>query len=327
VRIAVRVPATSANLGPGFDCFGLALDLCNEVTIDTEAEPGVSWEGEGADELPTDGTDMVSRAIAFTLERHSRDDSPPSASPNLSETDGATGSSEWTSLEHVHPSEPMPRFALHGVNRIPLERGLGSSSAAAVAGAAIAQAWLGRTGPIAEEPVLAMLLFSAAAELEGHPDNAAAAVYGGFTVVAEAGRFPRRLDPHPSLAPVVFIPEERLATSVARGALSPTVPREDAVFNVGQAALTVVAFTQDPTMLVFALHDRLHEDARASLMPGSAEALTELRRANVPACLSGAGPSVLAFERTGHPMPAPPDGWRAIRPGIRSTGVEVVVQD
>ncbi len=118
MKVTVRVPATSANLGPGFDCFGLALDLCNEVTIDTEAEPGVSWEGEGADELPTDGSDMVSRGIATTLEQQVRH----------------------------HPGAAIPSFGMHGVNRIPLERGLGSSSAAAVAGVAIAGVLLGRGG-------------------------------------------------------------------------------------------------------------------------------------------------------------------------------------
>jgi homoserine kinase len=286
VRITVRVPATSANLGPGFDCFGLALDLCNEVTVDTEAEPGVTWEGEGADELPTDGTDMVSRAIADAARR--------------------TGFS-------------LPVFGLHGKNRIPLERGLGSSAAAAVAGAAIGSVLAGV--PVADAREAG---FDVAVALEGHADNAAAAVYGGFTVVA--GGIARRLDPHPSLAPVVFVPEDRLATSVARGELSSTVPREDAVFNVGQAALTVVAFTQDPTMLLVALRDRLHEDARAALMPRSAALLHELRSGQVPACLSGAGPSVLSFELEQHPTPAPPDGWRAIRPGIRSTGVEVLVE-
>ena len=107
MRLTARVPATSANLGPGFDCFGLALDLCNEVTIDTEAEPGVTWEGEGADELPTDGTDMVSRAMRFAEAK----------------------------IAHAHGPGifTLPPFHLHGVNRIPLARGLGSSAAAAVA--------------------------------------------------------------------------------------------------------------------------------------------------------------------------------------------------
>ena len=286
MRIAVRVPATSANLGPGFDCFGLALDLCNEVTIDTEADPGVSWQGEGADEIPTDGTDLVTRAIADAAQ---------------------------------HPEFSLPAFALRGTNRIPLERGLGSSAAAAVAGAAIGYVLAGVPAVDAAEAA-----FDNAAVLEGHADNAAAAVYGGFTVVA--GGIARRLDPHPSLAPVVLVPEERLATSAARDVLSPTVPREDAVFNVGQAALTVIAFTRDPKLLIVALQDRLHEDARAVLMPASADLLGELRSRQVPACLSGAGPSVLAFEREGHVIGELPHGWRAIRPGVRSKGVEVRVE-
>lgn len=286
MRITVRVPATSANLGPGFVCFGLALDLCNEVTVDTEAAPGVSWEGEGADELPTDGSDMVSRAIADAAQR---------------------------------PGFSLPVFALHGINRIPLERGLGSSAAAAVAGAAIGYVLAGVPAVDAVEAG-----FDVAAILEGHADNAAAAVYGGFTVVA--GGLARHLHPHPSLAPVVFVPTERLATSVARDVLSPTVPREDAVFNIGQAALTVIAFTQDPKLLIVALQDRLHEDARAALMPESADLLRELRSRQVPACLSGAGPSVLAFDGDGRPAGDPPDGWRAIRPGVRSKGVEVQVE-
>ena len=286
MRVTVRVPATSANLGPGFDCFGLALDLCNEVSVDTEAEPGVTWEGEGADELPTDGTDVVSRAIADAVQ---------------------------------HSGFSLPPLALNGINRIPLERGLGSSAAAAVAGATIGYVLAGV--PAAEAAEAA---FDVAAVLEGHADNAAAAVHGGFTVVA--GSMVRRLDPHPSLEPVVFVPEVRSATSVSREALSPTVPREDAVFNVGRAALTVIALTQDPKLLIVALRDRLHEDARGALMPGSANLLGELRGRQVPACLSGAGPSVLAFEVEGRPAGDPPDGWRAIKSGVRAAGVEVLLE-
>jgi homoserine kinase len=287
VRITVRVPATSANLGPGFDCFGLALDLCNEVTADTEGEPGVSWEGEGADELPTDGTDMVSRAIA----------------------DAAS-----------HRGFSLPDHALHGINRIPLERGLGSSAAAAVAGAAIGYVLAGVPAADAAEAG-----FDVAAVLEGHADNAAAAVSGGFTMVA--GRTVRRLEPHPSLLPVVFVPEERLPTSAARDALSPTVSREDAVFNIGHAALVVVALTEgDVDLLLVALHDRLHERVRAAMIPEVASLIDDLRHREVPACLSGAGPSILAFERDGYVVGDPPVGWRAIRPGVRTKGVEVDVE-
>jgi homoserine kinase len=297
VRITVRVPATSANLGPGFDCFGLALDLCNEVTVDTGGEPGVTWEGEGADELPTDGTDMVSRAIAFTVEGQR---------------------SIW------HSDVGVPAFRLQGVNQIPLERGLGSSSAAAVAGVAVAGTLLGRVG----FDYRTHTTFLYAAELEGHPDNAAPAANGGLTVVTPHG-YVHRIEVHPNLAPVVLVPERlRLPTADARSALPPSVDRRDAVFNIGHAALAVVAFERgDLDLLLVALHDRLHEDIRASLVPETARILDDLRGQQIPACLSGAGPSVLAFEREGHPMPVPPDGWRVIRPGVRATGVEVVVDD
>jgi homoserine kinase len=297
VRITVRVPATSANLGPGFDCFGLALDLCNEVTVDTEAEPGVTWEGEGARELPIDGSDMVSRAMAHALVQQRRS----------------------------QPDAELPAVALHGVNRIPLERGLGSSSAAAVAGIALVQAWFGRIGPAGEQPLSALDVFSLAADLEGHPDNAAAATHGGFTIVAD--RVVRRLDPHPDLDPVVLVPDHlRMPTGDARSVLASAVSRQQAVFNIGHAALAVVAFTQDPTLLLVALHDRLHEDGRAELVPESASLLADLRQRQIPACLSGAGPSLLAFEREGHTVGDLPNGWRAIRPGVRAKGLEVFVE-
>jgi homoserine kinase len=295
VRVTVRVPATSANLGPGFDCFGLALDLCNEVTVDTEAQPGVSWEGEGADELPTDGSDMVSRAISHTLNQQ----------------------------HHFFPGAALPTFSLHGINRIPLERGLGSSSAAAVAGVALCRSLLGEAGG-SDDPYTT---FAYAAELEGHPDNAAPAAFGGLTVFAPGG-YVHRFEPHRDLDPVVVLPDRlRLATGEARAALSSSVDRRDAVFNIGHAALAVMAFTFEPDLLLVALRDRLHEDARGALVPESAALLDDLRHRQIPACLSGAGPSLLAFERDGHSVNDLPEGWRAIRPGVRSKGVEVQVED
>lgn len=295
MRITIRVPASAANLGPGFDCFGLALELCNEVTVDTEAEPGVTWEGEGADELPTDGSDMVSRAIAHTLEQQLQ----------------------------LHPNAELPPFSLHGVNRIPLERGLGSSSAAAVAGVTLCRTLLGEAG--GDDPYTT---FAYAAELEGHPDNAAPATFGGLTVFASGSAYVHRLEPHPDLDPVVVVPDRlRSATAEARSALSRTVDRADAVYNIGHAALVVVALTREPDLLLVALHDRLHEDVRAALVPESAALLADFRQRQIPACLSGAGPSLLAFEREGEAVGDLPDGWRAIRPGVRAKGVEVVAED
>jgi len=288
VRITARVPATSANLGPGFDCFGLALDLCNEVVADTDGAPGVTWEGEGARDLPTDGTDLISRSMR-RVER----------------------------LALGTRSAPLPPFHLHGVNRIPLASGLGSSSAAAVAGAALAIA-------LADPSEIGRLeVFSAAAEIEGHPDNAAAAVFGGFTLAMPGGAV-RRLEPHPDLRPVVWIPVgERLPTAEARRALPRSVPMADAVFNAAHASLMVEALTRDPSLLGSAMRDRLHQEARLALVPAVREMFDLLGDADVPVCVSGAGPSLLAFELEGHPMPAAPQGWRVLPLPVRAMGVEV----
>jgi homoserine kinase len=296
VRVTVRVPATSANLGPGFDCFALALDLVNEVVVDTEAEPRVTWEGEGADELPTDGTDMVSRAISYTLEQQLRS----------------------------HGGVEVPTFSLHGLNRIPLERGLGSSAAAAVAGVAIADVLLrgARTGATPEDPYP---IFGYAAELEGHPDNAAAATYGGFTIVA-AG-FVHRARPHPDLFPVVLVPAHlRTGTGPARATLAGEVARRDAVFNVGHASLLAIALTREPGLLDVALRDRLHEDVRLERVPEARDLLHELRHTRqIPACVSGAGPSLLAFP-PGRDVGRLPEGWRALRVNVRTSGADVEVE-
>ena len=138
--------------------------------------------------------------------------------------------------------------------------------------------------------------------------------------------FVRRLDPHPSLQPVVLVPAVRLPTSEARAALSPRVSREDAVFNAAHAALAVEALTQDPSLLGEALQDRLHQDARLALVPAVRDAFLELRAAGIPVCVSGAGPSLLAFEVEGRTVPDPGNGWTVLRPGVRASGYEVSVE-
>jgi homoserine kinase len=291
MRITARVPATSANLGPGFDCFGLALDLCNEVVVDTDAEPGVSWEGEGADELPTDGSDMVSRAIAARV----------------------------TTMARSHPGAALPPFSLHGVNRIPLERGLGSSSAAAVAGVALADELLGTAG-FGRDP---FSTFAYAAELEGHPDNAAPATYGGLTVIAEG--VVHRLDVAAGIEPVALVPPARLATDAARRALPDSVALGDAVYNVAHGALAVQALvTGDRELLRVALHDRLHQAVRLSLVPDVREVFEDLS-GRLPVCVSGAGPSLLVFPEPGGSVPDPGDGWRVLSVPVRAAGVQVVL--
>jgi homoserine kinase len=294
MRVTARVPATSANLGPGFDCFGLALDLCNEVTADTDAEPGVEWEGEGADELPADGSDLITRTMEGVAARLGL---------------------------------ALPPVRLSAINRIPLERGLGSSSSAAVAGVVLASALLDvgiHTDPFST--------FSLAADIEGHPDNAAAAVFGGFTIASPDG-IVRRLDTHPDLHPVAIVPPERLATTEARAALAPSVPREDAVYNVAHAALVVDALTRDPSLLEGALRDRLHQDARLSLLFQRISSLDDvisvLERAHLPWCVSGAGPTLLVFDRApGADLSIASLGvssaWRILRLGVRASGFELV---
>ncbi len=287
MRFTVRVPATAANLGPGFDCFGLALELCNEVAVDTEAEPGVTWEGEGADELPIDGSDMISRAIRFA------------------QGSAADGSA-------------LPPFRLHGLNRIPLQRGLGSSSAATVAGIVAAARLLDADG-LRDRGAW----FGLAREMEGHPDNAAAAVFGGFTIAS--GEQHRRLEPHPSLRPVVLIPrDDRLSTADARAALPSSVPFDDAVRQVGATAMSVIAFTQEPTLLPEALDDRLHQAVRLALVPAARDLFHDLRATSMPVCVSGAGPTLLAFETEGHEVEDPGEGWRLIRVAPRRIGVEIL---
>ena len=291
MRLTARVPATSANLGPGFDCFGLALDLCNEITVDTEAEPGVSWEGEGADELPTDGSDLTSRAM-----RHVE------------------------ALAADTRTHPLPPLHFHGVNRIPLASGLGSSSAAAVAGVALAYTLLGLADGLHHPE----RTFSIAAEMEGHPDNAAAAVFGGFTIALPDGSV-RRLDPHPDLRPVALIPEGvRVPTAEARRVLPAVVSLDDAAFNAGHAALTAQALTTDPDRLWASMRDRLHQDVRLALVPAVREMFDRVREADIPVCVSGAGPTILAFEPRDREIPDPGEGWRALRVPVRAVGVEVV---
>lgn len=293
MRVTVRVPATSANLGPGFDAFGLALDICNEVVADTESEPGVHWEGEGSTELPTDGSDMVSRAMAAYS-------------------------------ESVADAGPLPPHRLIGRNAIPLARGLGSSAAAAVAGIVLGSVLLGEPG--AGETIDAATVAGLAARIEGHPDNAAAAALGGFTI-AQADGVLTRLDPHPDLRPVVLVPERfQLSTAEARSILSPEVARADAVWNVGHAALMVEALTRDPDLLFVAMSDRLHEDARLERLPQVKQVVEGLRADGVPVCVSGAGPSLLAFEPSGGTFAAPGEGWRVHRPQVRSLGFEVYQQ-
>jgi homoserine kinase len=279
MRLSVRVPATVANLGPGFDALALAVDVENEVEVDTEAEPAVTVEGEGAGELPEDASNLIFRSMAYLARE-------------------AGGS--------------LPPFALRSRNGIPLERGLGSSAAATVAGILLADELLGAHLGDAR-------LLEVAVDIEGHPDNVAGCLFGGLVLAYLSGQGWRaeRLQPHPSLRPVLLLPEEeRVPTDDARRVLPREVPLTDAAYNIGRAALTVVALTARPDLLPEALEDRLHQARRLALAPASRALYQDLREAGLPACVAGSGPSLLAFETDAARVPELGPGWRILRPQI-----------
>ncbi|BDB43835.1 MULTISPECIES: homoserine kinase [Mycobacterium] len=264
------VSASSANLGPGFDSLGMALNLCDEIVVETTGSGLVVMvEGEGAGQVPLGPDHLVVRAIQRGLQ--------------------AAG------------------FQAAGLvvrcrNDIPHSRGLGSSAAAVVSGLAAVNGLVAQTD---SEPFSAAELIQLASEFEGHPDNAAAAVLGGAVVAWTEHHVDHRgtqadyravpLALHPDIHLFVAIPEERSSTAETRVLLPAQVSHEDARFNLSRAALLVVALTQRPDLLPAATEDVLHQPQRAPAMPASAEYLRLLRRHNVAATLSGAGPSLIAM--------------------------------
>jgi homoserine kinase len=280
MAVSVRVPASSANLGPGFDALGLALALYDEVSAElVDGETTVTVVGEGAGELPTDEDHLVVRAMHATFDELGM---------------------------------PRPRVALTCRNRIPQARGLGSSSAAIVAGILLARALAdgdsarpGAGASLDDDAVLQL-----AARLEGHPDNVAACLRGGVTIawIAAGAAQAVSLTPADGVRPTLFIPEQRGLTAAARAALPATVPHADAAHAAGRAALLVHALTTDPTRLLDATEDRLHQDYRAAAAPATAALVARLRAAGVPAVVSGAGPAVLALSPVSSDFDGEP-GW------------------
>jgi homoserine kinase len=268
--IRVRVPATTSNLGPGFDALGLALRLHNTVELDAAETPRIEIDGEGAETLPRCPTHLAYRAALAVAER-------------------------VRTLERATPAggRPVPRaFHLRQHNRIPLARGLGSSAAAIIGGAAAANALLG--GPLDRQALLDL-----AAGIEGHPDNVAPALAGGLVACAttEAGTIRWvRLTPQ-RLHVVIAIPEFAVSTADARRLLPETVPFRDAVFNVTRTALLVSALVEGRMdLLDEATRDRLHQPYRARLVPGLEAVFAAARHAGAHgAALSGSGPTVVAF--------------------------------
>ncbi|ASO18988.1 homoserine kinase [Actinoalloteichus hoggarensis] len=290
-RLRVTVPASTANLGPGFDALGLALGWYDVVTVQTAAAGlTIEVEGAGAGEVPTDDGHLLFRALRAAMEE---------------------------------AGEPVPGLVIRCANTIPHSRGLGSSAAAVVAGVAAGCTLAGR--PLDERAL------DLAARFEGHADNAAASLLGGLVVAwrdGTEGPFrAARLEPHEALRPVVLVPATESATAVTRGLLPERVPLSDAVFALGRAALAVTALTTRPDLLLPATDDRLHQPHRAAAWPATMALVTELRSAGVPAAVSGAGPSVLALTRAGT-LPGSVDvsGFAAHPVAVDQAGVRVVCE-
>ena len=290
--VRVRVPATSANLGPGFDSAGLALALHDDVVVRvTDSGLSVDVAGQGADAVARGEDNLVVSSLRAAFDRLGG----------------------------------QPRgLQVVCANRIPHARGLGSSSAAIVAAVVAARALvLGGEHLLDDDACLQL-----ANALEGHPDNVAACLRGGATFAWEhdgvAGVV--RHDVHPELAPVVFVPSSTSSTKAVRGLLPATVPYADAVLNASRAALLAHALVSAPALLHTATEDRLHQQYRAPAMPATAALVAELRAQGIAAVVSGAGPSVLALvtRPARAALAEARDGWTVLALDVEPVGAAVV---
>ncbi len=285
----VRVPATSANLGPGFDAVGLALGIYDEVSAGFAEQTRIEVTGAGADSVARDETHLVLRALRRGL-------------TSLGVADRVV--------------------QLQCRNAIPHGRGLGSSAAAICAGLLLARALAAADSPGLDDTSLLAL----AADIEGHPDNVAACLRGGLTVAwsTAGGARATRLEVHPDIAPVAFVPEAESSTRAARDLLPASVPHRDAAFNAARAALLVAALTVDPMQLLAATEDTLHQPYRADSMPASAELVRALRAEGLAAVISGAGPTVLTLCRSAAEIARARavgrGDWRVLTPAVDRIG-------
>jgi homoserine kinase len=287
----VTVPATSANLGPGFDSLGLALELRDELEASVTASGlGVDVTGEGAGEVARDETHLVVRAMRACFD-----------------------------LVGAQPEGLL----LSCRNRIPHARGLGSSAAAIVGGIFLARS-------LVDDGLQRMddhAAFQLAAELEGHPDNVAAAVYGGLTVAGLSARtfYATRVPVASEVTAEVFVPPTAVSTELARGLLPELVSHRQAAANAGRAALLVAGLAGQPELLLTATADLLHQEYRRPAMPDSLDLVDRLRADGHAAVVSGAGPSVLVLGADdGDRSAYTPPGWRHQRLAVASQGARAV---
>lgn len=301
-KVSIRVPATCANLGPGYDALGLALAWYDDVSIEV-TDAGLSFDiaGEGADSAPRDDSHLIIRTLLDTLHE--------------------LGFS-------------APGLRLSSTNRIPHGRGLGSSAAAICAGVLLARALAAQAGVAVPDG----WTLSTAARIEGHSDNVAACLLGGLTVAwmstvaadttaRVAATRAVALTPVADLRPVVFVPPFQSSTHEARRLLPERVSHGDAAFNAARAALLVAALTARPDVLLDATEDRLHQPYRAPAMPDSGEFVGRLRAAGLPAVISGAGPTVLVLAVTEAAaelaVTMGPAGWTVSRIAVDRVGATV----
>jgi homoserine kinase len=288
--VRVRVPASCGNLGPGFDSFGLALALYDDLTVRaTGTGLLVDVEGEGAEDVPRDEDHLVVKAMRATFDRLG--------------------------------GQP-PGLHLRCRNSIPQARGLGSSAAAIVAGIAAARALRVDGARLLGGPDLLAL----ATRLEGHPDNVAACLSGGFTVAWTEPSGPRsiRLQVHPDVRALAYVPPARMSTEGARALIPAEVPHSEAAANAARAALLTVAITNRPELLVDGTRDWLHQEYRKPAMPATLALVGRLRGSGAAAVVSGAGPAVLALIAGGDDATMAeqaPNGWRVLRLDIEPDGV------
>jgi homoserine kinase len=291
--VRATVPATSANLGPGFDSLGLALDLRDRLEAEVVADGlEIRVEGAGADRVPRDETHLVVRAMR-------------------------------SGFAAMDARPPGLRLTCHNV--VPHARGLGSSSAAIVGGLALARGLVAGGRLLLDDAAL----FRLAADLEGHPDNVAPALFGGFVISGhdDDGFYAVPSPVDPRVTTVVFVPPDPVSTEAARGLLPAEVPHAEAAAGAGRTALLVAALAGKPEHLFRATRDFLHQEYRRPAMPASLGLVDTLRAERIPAVVSGAGPTVLAFT---HDTAAAtgladrcPDGWLVHHLAVDHRGVEV----
>ncbi len=296
-RIRVTVPATSANLGPGFDTLGIALAVHDELEF-TTLNPGeleFDIRGVGSENIPRDESHLVIHSLRHSL--------------------NALG-------------YELPGIRLRAHNVIPHGRGMGSSGAAIVAGVVAAAALIAPDREVDRDELLSL-----ATALEGHADNVAPCLFGGLTIAwMDANNHPhsKELMVHRGVSVLVLVPEFTLSTEVARSLQPEQVPHADAIFNLSRSALLIAALTQSPELMFDATEDRLHQHYRASAMPETASLVADLREAGFAAVVSGAGPSVLVLcEDPGARLEAAaiaerqPSTWQALLTAIDVQGATV----